>query len=312
MEPSLRRTPRDASRSFPAKMTFLIASRHHRDTKAREERENNALIQTENYHHHTTQKSKMSGNGKSAAVLGATGNCGRALVKVLSDSAEWSSVTVVSRRTVDDFDGMPKVQQEIVRMDTDEEFSHDLSKVFADKKKVPDACFVTMGVGSPKKVDAQHLERVDCTLPTLFAKAASRVGVKHACLLSAVGSDINSKPSKFVSAVAGSAWAAYPQVKGQVEKNFADETFQSVTLVRPSSLLGNTNTPSQGIIRGTAFLMPTKYKPIEIADLAQAMSGQALAALNNLAEEARPTILEGASLFSWVEKAKTYMASSDD
>lgn len=251
-----------------------------------------------------------SGGGKSAAILGASGNCGKALVKVLADSADWSSVTVVSRRRkIDDFNDMPKVKQEIVRMENDEDFSQDLKdKVFGDTKH--DACFCTMGVGKPKQVTAEHLERVDCTLPTMFAKAAADSGVKHACLLSAVGSDINSKPSKMMSAVAGDAWSSYSHIKGQVEKNFNDEPFESVTLVRPAGLLGNTNTPMQGLIRGTSFLMPTKYKPIEIVDLAHAMSAQALTALENPKAEARPTILEGASLFSWVDQAKTGGASA--
>lgn len=246
---------------------------------------------------------------RSAAVLGATGNCGKALVKVLATSPEWSSITVVSRRKLDDFDGMSKVKQEIVRMDNSENFSQDLNKLFSGKEG-PDACFCTMGIGKPKIVTADQLEQVDCNLPTVFAKTLSSVGTKHACLLSAVGADIDSKPSKFVSAVAGSAWAAYFHVKGQVEKNFADEPFQSVTLVRPSGLLGNTNTPAQGLVRNTSFLMPIKYKPIEIVDLAQAMSAQALSALNDSKAEARPAILEGASLFGWVDKAKSMMAGS--
>jgi len=253
----------------------------------------------------TKRPDPMSGSTKSAAILGASGNCGRALVKVLSASPDWSSITVISRRKLDEFDAIPKVKQEIVRMDKDEDFEEDLNKVFTEKKHVPDACFVTMGIGKPKTVTAEELERVDCNLPTIFAKAASGVGVKHACLLSAVGSDIDSKPSKLISAVGGSAWGAYAHVKGQVEKNVCDEPFTSVTLVRPAGLLGNANTPTQGLLRGTSFLMPTKYKPIEIVDLAHTMSAQALAALDYPKAEARPTILEGTSLFSWVDKAKS-------
>jgi nucleoside-diphosphate-sugar epimerase len=242
-----------------------------------------------------------------AAVLGATGNCGVALVKELSASPEWSSIKVVSRRSLEEYNNMPKVQEEIVRMDTTDNFAQDLNKIFQDP---PDACFCTMGVGNPKHVTAENLEQVDCTLPSVFAKTLAKAGTKHACLLSAVGSDIDSKPSKIVSALAGSAWAVYPHVKGQVEQNFANEPFQSVTLVRPSMLLGNSNTPGQGIIRGTSFLMPTKYKPIEIVDLAQAMSAQALEALKET-PETRPTILEGTSLFWWVDKAKSIMTGSE-
>jgi hypothetical protein len=205
---------------------------------------------------------------------------------------------------------MPKVQEEIVRMDSTDNFAQDLNKIFHDKKDSPDACFCTMGVGKPKHVTAEHLEQVDCTLPSVFAKTLAKAGTKHACLLSAVGSDIDSKPSKIVSALAGSAWAVYPHVKGQVERNFEKEPFQSVTLVRPAGLLGNSNTPGQGIIRGTSFLMPTKYKPIEIVDLAQAMSAQALEALKET-PETRPTILEGTSVFWWVDKAKSIMPGSE-
>ncbi len=95
--------------------------------------------------------------------------------------------------------------------------------------------------------------------------------------------------------------------QGQVEQNFAKEPFQAVTLVHPAGLLGNSNTPGQGIIHGTSFLMPTKYKPIEIVDIVQAMSAQALEALKEM-PETRPTILEGTSLFWWVDKAKSIMA----
>eukprot|EP00544_Gedaniella_sp_CCMP2646_P007491 CAMPEP_0202495904 /NCGR_PEP_ID=MMETSP1361-20130828/18234_1 /ASSEMBLY_ACC=CAM_ASM_000849 /TAXON_ID=210615 /ORGANISM="Staurosira complex sp., Strain CCMP2646" /LENGTH=68 /DNA_ID=CAMNT_0049127083 /DNA_START=265 /DNA_END=468 /DNA_ORIENTATION=- len=53
---------------------------------------------------------------RTAAVLGATGNCGIALVKELAASPEWSSIKVVSRRSLKEYNDMPKVQEEIVRM----------------------------------------------------------------------------------------------------------------------------------------------------------------------------------------------------
>jgi hypothetical protein len=118
---------------------------------------------------------------------------------------------------------MPKVQEEIVRMDTTDNFAQDLNKIFQDP---PDACFCAMGVGNPKLVMAEHLEQVDCTLPSMFAKSLAKAGTKHACLLSAVGSDIDSKPSKIVSILGGSAWAVYPRVKVKLNRTLQRNHFR--------------------------------------------------------------------------------------
>lgn len=77
------------------------------------------------------------------------------------------------------------------------------------------ACLVTMGLGQPSKATAEEVRRVDVDIPTSFARAAKQSGcVRHLSLLSAVGADINAKPSRLTGTAAGGG--LYCNAKGQV------------------------------------------------------------------------------------------------
>mmetsp|Transcript_73198 Transcript_73198/g.172020 ORF Transcript_73198/g.172020 Transcript_73198/m.172020 type:complete len:154 (-) Transcript_73198:30-491(-) len=141
-----------------------------------------------------------------------------------------------------------------------------------------------------------ELEKVDCLLPSAFAHGAKEAGVRHLSLLSAIGADIAGKHSALTGSSAGGGW--YQHVKGQVEKNFQEAGVQSVCAFRPSTILGNTNTP--GFVAWLApkvdCVIPTKYQSIHANDIGVAMVNAADKALT--AAEPQPfAVFEGKDLF---------------
>jgi hypothetical protein len=141
---------------------------------------------------------------------------------------------------------------------------------------LPEACFVTMGVGAPSKSSAADLQRVDVDLPSAFARAAKTAGVGHLSLLTSVGADKNAS-SWFGGTGAGGG--LYLKAKGDVEAACAGLHFaRGVSAIRPSTLLGNTNTPGiMDAISGIVDrLVPARFQSVHINDVAKAMIGAAV------------------------------------
>jgi len=229
-----------------------------------------------------------------AAILGASGNVGRSLVRQLDLLPACTSITLVNRREID-IEASDKVTQHTVDMDRLEDASLPLLQD-------TDVVFVTMGVGKPSKSTAEVLQRVDVELPTAFARAAKHAGVSHASLLTAVGADINAQPSRWTGTSAGGG--LYNMHKGQVEHNFEQQNFESLGVFRPSTLVGNSNTPGfiSRIAPSLDFLLPARFQSIHIDQLAGAMVADAIDNLSN-DEKKSSTIFEGKSMFDRVKKA---------
>eukprot|EP00299_Pterocystis_sp_00344_P005748 c17487_g1_i1.p1 GENE.c17487_g1_i1~~c17487_g1_i1.p1 ORF type:complete len:250 (+),score=42.04 c17487_g1_i1:1-750(+) len=229
------------------------------------------------------------------AVLGGSGNVGKAIVRHLVEDSSCSRVVLIGRREVEEFKSTPKVQQHIVDMNQ----LRNESEVVLKKEGVQ-ACFVAMGVGKPREVSASELENIDVTLPTEFAIAAKSAGVTHMSLLTSAAADINHKPSRLTGTSAGGG--LYLHLKGKVEENFKSQGFSSLSIFRPGTLLGNSNTP--GFLDWFApkirCVLPENYRDIHINDLGGVMVLDAKVALAS-ASNATKTY-EGRSLFELVNQ----------
>ncbi len=131
-----------------------------------------------------------------------------------------------------------------------------------------DAVFCAVGT-TQKKVAGDTLlyRKVDYDIPVNAARVCLETRVAHYSLVSSVGADKNSKNF-------------YLKLKGEVEETIQKFPIQSISIFRPSMLLGNRNEFRLGERIGqplSKILSPLllgkfkKYKPIEAKDVAAAM-----------------------------------------
>ena len=148
-----------------------------------------------------------------AIVIGATGAVGRFLVSQLLENSSIKSVTIFVRKNI-----ISENKKLIVH-------KIDFSNISKHRDKiVGDVLFSAMGTtlkdaGSRKK---QYL--VDYTYQYNFAKIALKNGVKNYSLVSTVGA--NSKSLFF-----------YPKIKGALENDIVDLSFERIQIFRPASLV---------------------------------------------------------------------------
>ena len=148
-----------------------------------------------------------------AIVIGATGAVGRFLVSQLLENSRVKSVTIFVRKNITS-ENKKLIVHKI-----------DFSNIGEHSDKiVGDVLFSAMGTtlkdaGSRKK---QYL--VDYTYQYNFAKIALKNGVKNYSLVSSVGA--NSKSLFF-----------YPKIKGDLENDIANLSFERIQIFRPASLI---------------------------------------------------------------------------
>lgn len=197
---------------------------------------------------------------RSAIVVGGTGLVGNALVKLLCDSEEYVSVTVLSRRKLD-FEH-PKLTVKVRSFDQLEEedidFAHEV--------------FCCLGTTMKKAKTREQFEKVDVEYPLHIASLAKKSGIIHFIMISAMGA---SEKSAFY----------YNKVKGKVERELIALDLPQLSIIRPSLLVGDRKEFRLGektgewILKGlNPFFIGSfkKYRPIEADQLALAMKVIAL------------------------------------
>jgi uncharacterized protein YbjT (DUF2867 family) len=161
------------------------------------------------------------------ALLGSTGLVGKNVLRLLS---RLDAVTKVycPVRTVPDLgalgilQGVSKIQFEPIDF---EQVSGAYKPVILEGFK--DCCAVICCLGTTKKQAGSKIaqEKIDVRLPLSLAAIAKSVGVKHFLCVSAQGAD-------------GHSPFFYNRLKGMLEEGLTMMGFESLTLVRPSLLLG--------------------------------------------------------------------------
>lgn len=116
-----------------------------------------------------------------------------------------------------------------------------------------------------------QFRRVDLEYPLAAARLSLQMGARHYLLVSAIGANAQSR-------------VFYNRVKGEVENGLRALPFRSLTIVRPSLLLGDREEFRFGERIASLFapVFPKKYKPVHASDVARA--------LVSAAEEDRPGV----------------------
>lgn len=195
---------------------------------------------------------------KIATVIGATGLIGSHLLDVLQEDKTVESIRAVVRRPLRF--KQPKAEMKLVNFDDDESL-----KLAIDGS---DAVFCAVGT-TQKKVagDKEAYRKVDYNIPVKAARFCAETGCPNFLLVSSVGAA--SQSNNF-----------YLKLKGEVEDAVSGLPIGSVSIFRPSVLLGKRSEVrtgeriSQSVMSFFAFLLVgswEKYRPVDAEKVAKAM-----------------------------------------
>jgi uncharacterized protein YbjT (DUF2867 family) len=210
---------------------------------------------------------------RSTILVGATGLVGAECLKLLLADGAFARVVVLARRPLEGVAASPKLAAHVV------DFEH--LDAHADLFTA-DQLICCLGTTISKAGSKERFRAVDYGLPLALAKLGAERGVRHFLLVSALGADARSR-------------VFYNRVKGELEDALAALPLRSLSIVRPSLLLGERREFRVGerIAQRVAFLMPGKYAAIRAGDVA--------AALVRLAKEDVPgrRVVESAEMRAW-------------
>ena len=161
------------------------------------------------------------------ALLGSTGLVGKNVLKLLSRLDAVTTVycpvrTLPNLGDLGVFQGAAKIQFEQVDF---EQVSGTYKQVLLGGFKDCDAVICCLGTTKKQAGSKVVQEKVDVRLPLSLAALSKSIGVKHFLCVSAQGADSHSP-------------FFYNRLKGMLEEGLTMMGFESLTLVRPSLLLG--------------------------------------------------------------------------
>ena len=190
-----------------------------------------------------------------AAVFGATGLIGSKLIEFLKKDVNFKKIHLVLRSPTEFKDENVKIHKIDLFKKSEILNSLNTSKVV----------FVAIGTTMSKvKGDKEKYKRIDFGITKDIADACKEFGIDKLILVSSSGANLKSK-------------SFYLNLKGSIEKYVTDLNLKSVSILRPSLLLGKRNEKrfveklAQIIIPKISFFMPSKYKAINAESVAKAM-----------------------------------------
>ena len=212
---------------------------------------------------------------RAVVIAGATGLVGRECLGLLLEDPSFERVTALVRRPLDDAPKSPKLTTCLVDFDRLEAAAPLLAA---------DQVICALGTTIAEAGSRERFRRVDLEYPLALARLASERGVSHFLLVSSLGADARSR-------------VFYGRVKGELEDALAALPFRSLSIVRPSLLLGERKERRLGeeLAKPFGFLFPRRYRPIRAGDVA--------AALVRLAAEDAPgrRVVESAEMREWAK-----------
>ncbi len=186
-----------------------------------------------------------------AIVAGATGLVCQALVRQLAAGSTWREVRALVRRAPASAPARPSVA--LVQLD------------YAGLEPPPpwaaaDHVFCALGTTMRQAGSAAAFRQVDFDFPVALARATLARGARHFLLVSALGAAPDSR-------------VLYNRVKGEVEAAIAALGFRSVTIARPSLLLGPRRElrVAEQLGKVLGVLAPPRWRPVPAESVARAL-----------------------------------------
>jgi uncharacterized protein YbjT (DUF2867 family) len=194
-------------------------------------------------------------NPRSVLLLGATGLVGSECLRLLQSHEGFARIVVLTRRPLDAGIAGPKVEAHVV------DFEHltSASRFFA-----VDQIICALGTTMKQAGSRRAFRKVDLRYPLTAAHLGVEKRVSHFLVVSSIGAD----PRSLIF---------YNRIKGELEKGLKALRYRSLTIARPSVLLGRRDRPRTGerIAAGVSFLAPQRIRPIAATDVAAAIVHQA-------------------------------------
>jgi uncharacterized protein YbjT (DUF2867 family) len=194
-------------------------------------------------------------NNKSVLLFGASGLVGGKCLKLLIHDGPYEKITVLTRSPLTTDIQDSRVHHHIIDFDHLGEYRH-LMKA--------DHVICALGTTIKKAGTKENFHRVDFTYPYEIARMASEHGSEHYLLVSSMGADPGSS-------------IFYNRIKGELEQAVQKLTYRSVSIFRPSLILGQrlerrfAEQVSKVIAEIFSFAIPERYKPVQAADIARAI-----------------------------------------
>lgn len=196
------------------------------------------------------------------ALLGATGLVGGEVLRLAAADRRFARVVALVRRALPSpplaaADG-PDLEQLVV----------DFRRPDAWRSRLQaDAIVCALGTTIRKAGSKERFREVDHDLPLGIATLGRDEGARHFLLVSALGADPRSA-------------VFYSRTKGLLEASIRGLGYPSLTILRPSLLLGarQETRVAEELGKRLSFLAPARYKPVTATNVARALLACALAA----------------------------------
>jgi len=187
----------------------------------------------------------------SVLIAGATGLVGGECLRLLLADPAFDPVHAVVRRPLPAAPGVDKLRQHVTELDQ-------MAMALTDLRA--DAVICALGTTIRKAGSQEKFRLVDFEYPLALARLGLERGARHYLLVSSLGADARSR-------------VFYSRTKGELEEAVSALGYRSLTIARPSLLLGERAEFRLGeqILARLGFLMPRKYKPVAARAVAAAL-----------------------------------------
>jgi uncharacterized protein YbjT (DUF2867 family) len=184
----------------------------------------------------------------SVALLGGTGLVGGQVLDLLTRDPFFERIVVLARRKFAEATA-PRVEAHVVEFER-----------LVDRPDLLGVDQVICALGTTIKAvggSKARFRQVDLDIPLAAATIAARKGAHHFLLVSALGASADSR-------------IFYSRVKGELEDALRTLPYRSLTIVRPSLLLGDRREFRMGeeVAKRFGFLVPARYRPVQAKDVA--------------------------------------------
>jgi uncharacterized protein YbjT (DUF2867 family) len=193
----------------------------------------------------------MNDTRRSVMLLGATGLVGRECLRELIDDPGVQRIVVLTRRPLSPAAVSPKVDAHAVNFDV----LYARPELF----KV-DQIICALGTTIKDAGSQGAFRKVDFDYPLAAARMGIDHGARHFLVVTALGASAKSR-------------VFYNRVKGELEDVLRTMSYRSVTVVRPSLLVGRRKPfrLAEEIGRRFGWMAPGKYKPIAVGAVAKVL-----------------------------------------
>jgi uncharacterized protein YbjT (DUF2867 family) len=190
-------------------------------------------------------------------VAGATGLVGAETVRCLLEDQSVSRIVALSRRPLPY--ELPKLDLRLADFD---HLDRDAGEFQVDQ------VICALGTTIRQAGSPEQFRRVDFDYTLAAARLGLERGAHHCLLVSSIGADPG---SRFL----------YTRVKGEVEEALEAMPFVSLTILRPSTLVGEREDRRFGeeVAKRLAWITPRKFRPVLASDVAAELVASARADL---------------------------------